>query len=67
MQQNKELRNTNENTFKIDIDKIKRIIRRGLAIKIACDFSKGLISTKSKVFEFADIQDFLLQLLLIRI
>ena len=65
MQQNKAVGNTNENSFKIEIDKIKRKIR-SLAIKIAFDFSKWLISTKRKVFEFADIQDFMLQLLLIR-
>ena len=52
--------NSNEDILKIEIDKIKTSITRGLAIKMVCNFCEGPISGKPKVLKFADRALFLL-------
>jgi DNA-binding Lrp family transcriptional regulator len=50
--------NVNEDILKIEIDKIKKNVTSGLAIKMVCDFCEGPISGKPKVLKFADIERF---------
>jgi DNA-binding Lrp family transcriptional regulator len=50
--------NSNEDIFKIEVDKIKTSITSGLAIKMDCNFCNGPISGKPKVLKFADIERF---------
>ncbi len=50
--------NANEDIFKLETDKIKTGITRGLAIKMVCNFCDGPISGKPKVLKFADIERF---------
>jgi Lrp/AsnC family leucine-responsive transcriptional regulator len=54
----KEERNTNEDIFKAEIEKIKRNITSDIAIKVVCDFCEGPISGNPKVLKFADIERF---------
>jgi DNA-binding Lrp family transcriptional regulator len=50
--------NVNEDILKIEIDKINKYVKSGLAIKMVCNFCDGPISGKPQVLKFADIERF---------
>ena len=54
--QQQQQQNINEDILKIEIDKIKKSVTSGFAIKMVCDFCEGPISGKPKVLKFADFE-----------